>query len=333
MKQPIPIFLLCLSLLSGCAPAPEQTPAPASETPPAESASVCAVDTDAPSLAQDEVPDWVSCRIVDGAEEGELLLAELDHELNPHELSRHDGKSVYRLSLNGIRCEETAQPDGTVLAAALSNNGVSVYLDGQPAQPSDLRDGMNVEISFNGLVAECFPARLGEVWELRAYSIGTPQCPGGGYFDLCGLYLQVLCDLWQTDPGLNSDVSLAGLDLSQAPGELLESEKSALALRFGELHGVEVVEGTFEELAQEGYFSEVSSDPERPLYQWEDGCLFSISPSHDHDDEVYSGLPVLFFDAQKWCSPLGAYYFEDCSAVWPESGTWSGYKVGAEAIS
>ena len=39
------------------------------------------------------------------------------------------------------------------------------------------------------------------------------------------------------------------------------------------------------------------------------------------------------FDAQKWRSPLGAYYFGDCSALWPELGSWSGYKVGHEAIS
>lgn len=324
------IFLLCLSLLAGCAPAPE--PSPAAETPPGDVlTTICA--TDAPDLSQDEAPDWVSCRIVDGAEEGELLLAELDYPLNDRELYRHDGKSIYRLSLNGFRCEETVQPDGTVLAATMINNGISVYLDGEPAQPADLQDGMSVEISFNGTVMETFPAQLGEVYELHAYSIGTPQCPGGGYFDLCGLYLQVLDDLWNTDPGLNAGVSIAGLDLTETPGGLLESEKSALARRFGELHGVEVVEGTFDQLAEEGYFTQVSSDPERPLYQWEDGCLFSIETNHDHDGEVYAGLPVLFFDAQKWCSPLGAYYFGDCSAVWPEAGTWSGYKVGREAIS
>lgn len=328
MKKTIPVFLLCSALLAGCTPAPE--PSPAAETPPEESTTICAVDMDT-FLAQDEVPAWLSCRIVDGAEEGELLLAELDHSLNDHELTRHDGKSVYRLSLNGTRCREETLPDGGHLNAMLVNNGVSIYLDGEPAQPSDLKDGMSIELSFNGLVEESFPAQLGEVYELHAYSIGTPQCPGGGYFDICGLYLQVLDDLWNVDPGLNSDISMAGLDLSQAPGSLLDSEKAALAWRFGELHGVEVLQGTFEELAQEGYLTPVEEVPD--LYQWEDGCLFTISLNHDHEDEIYFGLPVLFFDAQKWCSPLGAYYFGDCSTVWPESGTWSGYKVGHQAIS
>lgn len=337
MKRTCCILTLCLALLAGCAPAAETQPTPApSGTPSPLETVTSGCQAYAPNLDQDEVPDWVSCRIVDGAEEGELLLAELDHPLNDRELYHHDGKSVYRLSLNGTRGKEEVQPDGTILSVDLANNGVSVYLDGEPAQLTDLRDGMSVEISFNGLVAETFPAQLGEAYELHAYSIGTSQCPGGGYFDLCGLYLQVLDDLWQKDPGLNSGITVAGLDLSQAPGELLESEKSALAWRFGELHGVEVVEGTFDELVEQDYITIVPNDPECdciPGPYWEDGCLFTISPSHAHDDEVYSGLPVLFFDAQKWCSPLGAYYFQDCSAAWPESGTWSGYNIGAEAIS
>lgn len=302
MKKIAFALALCLSLLAGCTPTPE--PSPAVETPP-----VAEPTPSLPTLSQDEVPDWVSCRIVDGAEEGELLLAELDYPLNERELNHYNGKSVYRLSLNGI----------------------AVYLDGQPAQPSDLKDGMSVEVSFNGMVLETFPAQLGDAYELHAYSIGTRQNPGGTCYDLCGLYLQVLDDLWEKDPGLNSDISVAGLDLSQAPGNLLDSEKSALCWRFGEKHEVEVIQGTYEELAEEGYLTAVDNIPD--LYQWEDGCLFSISPSHNHDDEIHFGLPTLFFDAQKWRSPLGAYFFGDCSAVWPESGTWSGYTVGQHAIS
>lgn len=334
MKRTLMLCLI-LTLLCACAPAageagptPGLTPGPA-QTP---AGGADGASTQPPSLARDEVPAWVACRIVDGAEEGELLLAELDGALNDHEDSRCDGKSVYRLSLSGERCREITLPDGETVNAMLANNGVALYLDGEPAELADLEDGMPVEISFNGFVAESFPAQLGEVYELHAYSIGSRQCPGGGLFDLCGLYLQVLDDLWEKDPGLNSGITTAGLDLSQAPGELLDSEKSALAWRFGELHGVEVVEGTYEELAEQGWFTAVSQDPERPLYQWEDGCLFSIRANESHQGEIYS-LPTLFFDAQKWRSPLGAYFLEDCSAGWPEMGTWTGYQIGAEAIS
>lgn len=306
---------LCLLLAACSAGSQGQIPPPAEPDgapPPAEDAPL--------SLAEDETPSYLSCRIVDGAEEGQLLLAALDGCLpGGHESVFNDGRGVFRLAAEDI----------------------PVYLDGRPASPADLRDGMPVEIAFNGQILETFPAQVGEIYSVAAYSIGQKQNPGGGYHDLCGLYLQVLNDLWETDSGLNEDISVAGLDLSQAPGGLLESEKAALAWRFGELHGVETVTGTFEELRDQGYFSPSSistpapaegEEPSAGWYQWEDGCLFTIGPRDGHNGEVYS-LPTLFFDAEKWRSPLGAYFFADCSCVWPEAGTWSGYTVGAQYIS
>ena len=65
---------------------------------------------------------------------------------------------------------------------------------------------------------------------------------------------------------------------------------------------------------------------------WEDGCLLTISPHETEEGEAWS-LPVLRFDADKWASSLGAYSFYDCTAVWPEVGTWSDYQVGSEMIS
>ncbi len=317
-KKTLPAALLALALLGGCA-------GPAGE-PPLEG------NTGTPDLPWEEAPARVSCRIVDGAGEGELLLAELDRPLTDGEDSRHDGKSVYRLSLAGEACREKPGPNGET-AAETELRPIAVYLDGRPATAADLTDGMPVEVVFLGAVEETFPARLGNPYELHAYSIGTAQNPGGGYYDLCGLYLQVLDDLWEKDPGLNDGITVAGLDLSEAPGGVLDSEKAALCWRFGETHGVETVAATFGELAEGGYLTPVSPEGETPLYRWEDGCLFTITADQSHEDEAYSGPPILFFDAQKWRSPLGAYYFGDCSALWPEMGSWSGYKVGHEAIS
>lgn len=318
MKKHFPplALCLCLALLTACG-APVESPAPpegggAAVSPPPEA--------DGPSLAEDETPAYLTCRIVDGAEEGNLLLAELDAPLSGGHEGRHDGKSVYRLCVT----EDTP-----------------VYLDGETASAGDLRDGMPLEIAFNGAVKEIFPAQLGEVYSISGYSIGTPQSPGGSYYDLCGLYLQALDDLWERDPGLNENISLASLDLSQAPGELLESEQSALRWRFGELHGIEVLDLTFEELRDQGYLTASSLSTPAPeegedfshlWYQWEDGCLFSIRANGSHGAECYA-LPVLFFDVEKWRTPLAAYCLYDCSALWPESGTWDSYKIGSEMIS
>ena len=294
----------CLCLLSACGGAlsAEQL-APVGMEPPAADPGASAL-----SLAEDEEPTILTCRIVDGAETGELLLAELGEGL-------YGGTGVYRLSLGDI----------------------SVLLDGEAADASALEDGMTVGISFNGAVGETVPARFGEVYSVSGWSVGTEKNPGGSCYDLCGLYLQVLDDLWQKDAGLNENISLAGLDLSAAPGGLTDSEQAAVAWRFGELHGVEVLTGTFEELEEQGYFTAEplgEGAPEGAAFvRWEDGCLFSIKPNEGHEGEAYAGLPVLFFDAEKWRSSLGAYCFYDCSAVWPEMGTWSGYQIGSEMIS
>ena len=297
------ILALCL-LLTACAPAAETPESPARTEGPAAPADPAGVP---PSLAEDEEPTVLTCRVVDGAEDGNLLLAELDEGL-------YGGTGVYRLNVKDV----------------------PVTLDGEAAEPSVLEDGMAVDVAFNGHVLESFPAQLGEVYSVSAWSRGRGRNGGGTTFDLCGLYLQVLDDLWQKDPALNEDVSQIALDLSQAPGELTEGEKLALVHRFGELHGVEAFAATFEELKEQGYLtSEPLGDgaPEGAAFvRWEDGCLFSITPSEDHEGESYS-LPTLFFNAEKWRSSLGAYGFYDCSAGWGQVSTWNGYQIGSEMIS
>lgn len=297
------ILALCL-LLTGCAPAAETPESPARTEGPAAPADPAGVP---PSLAEDEEPTVLTCRVVDGAEDGNLLLAELDEGL-------YGGTGVYRLNVKDV----------------------PVTLDGEAAEPSVLEDGMAVDVAFNGHVLESFPAQLGEVYPVSAWSRGRGRNGGGTMFDLCGLYLQVLDDLWKKDPALNGDVSQIALDLSQAPGELTEGEKTALVHRFGELHGVEAFAATFEELKEQGYLTSEplgNGAPEGAAFvRWEDGCLFSITPSEDHEGESYS-LPTLFFNAEKWRSSLGAYGFYDCSAAWPESGTWNSYQIGSEMIS
>ena len=297
------ILALCL-LLTGCAPAAETPESPARTEGPAAPADPAGVP---PSLAEDEEPTVLTCRVVDGAEDGNLLLAELDEGL-------YGGTGVYRLNVKDV----------------------PVTLDGEAAEPSVLEDGMAVDVAFNGTVLESVPAQLGEVYSVSAWSRGRGRNGGGTMFDLCGLYLQVLDDLWQKDPGLNEDVSQIALDLSQAPGELTEGEKLALVHRFGELHGVEAFAATFEELKEQGYLTpEPLGDgaPEGAAFlHWEDGCLFSITPNEDHEGESYS-LPTLFFNAEKWRSSLGAYGFYDCSAGWGQVSTWNGYQIGSEMIS
>lgn len=285
---------LCLCLLAGCGSRrPAESPPDAPETPSAEA--------------------YLSCRIVDGAESGSLLLAELDAPLDSAHGGLADGLGVYHLSVT----EDTP-----------------VFLDGQPAGPDVLRDGMPVEIAFNGEIQESYPAGLGQIQALSAWSPGTEQSPGGGFYDLCGLYLQVLEDLWAEDSGLNaSGVNMVSVDLSQAPGGLLESERQAIAWRFGELHGAEPLTASYEELVDQGFITgEPLEGSDAKFMEWKDGILFSITANEDHAGASHS-LPALFFNAEKWRSSLGAYMLHDCSCLWPELGTWESYQVESQMIS
>lgn len=297
------LFLAACGGASGTCSLPAEEDAPSPSEDPAQLTTPCA-DPDDEVTCGPGVPYSMVCRIVDGAEEGSLLLAEL-----PTAGLIPSGGSVYRLSVKDIE----------------------VWLDGEKADSSVLEDGMPIHISYRGPILETYPAQISEVLTIEAYSLGSEQNPVGGYYDLCGLYLQVLDDLWEKDSGLNSGAELVSVDLSEAPGGLTDSEKSAIAWRFGELHGVTALQATMEELKEGGYLTETKMSETTSFYEWEDGVYCSIT-DNSQEGEVFS-LPALKFTAHKWRTPLGAYWLSDCSAVWPEFGAWSSYDIGAEMIS
>ena len=249
-----------------------------------------------------------SLRIVDGAETGQLVLA------------GERASDVYTLDMQDIK----------------------VVLDGKKSDASALEDGMMAEIVHSGWIQTTYPGTFSDVYEVRVYSLGSEKNPGGSYYDLCGLYLQVLEDLWNADAGLNNEIQYISVDLTDAPGNLTEGENAAIAWIFGGRHGVEALTLTSEELKEQGYYTEIvytgtglpmSADDNRPkAYMWDDGVLFTIIDNMGQDAATYS-LPVIKFNAWKWRTPLGAYFFSDCSAVWPQMGTWSSYNIEHEMIS
>ena len=264
-KNALLSLVLVLILLAGCAAGGGQDEAGGTPTPPAESSS--------PSIPADAVE--MTCRIVDGAEEGTLLLAE-------GEDGPYGGTGIYTLSVGDI----------------------PVTVDGQAG--GVLTDGMLVTVCWNGFVAESYPAQLGEVYSLTASSEDTD--------DRCGLYLQVLADLWEVDPGLNESLEELAVDFF-ALLDLSQSEKAALTWAFGGAHGLSPITGTWEELVDWGHI-----DGETLTWSGR-GCLFTLA------GDAESG-----FTAQKWASGLGAYFFNDCTAQQGEDGSWS-YTVGSESIA
>lgn len=220
------------------------------------------------------------------------------------------------------RLVDGAGGDTLVLAAqdeagevyTLAPQGVPVTLDGRPAQPDELRDGMLVTVVWDGCAETVWPARFGEVYALEAKSEDAD--------DRCGLILEVFEDLWQEDTGLNGEINILGFDIDAALLPL-NSERMAVAWVFSCRHGTgaEFVMGTWQQLVDEGYI-----DGE-DLY-WKDGLLFCFSGAEDGAETEEK----LFFNAQKWRSGLGALFFLNCTADRDRSGGWS-YEPGGFAIS
>ena len=208
-------------------------------------------------------------------------------------------------------CRVITAEDGQFLLAGADGdrNIYTASVDGN----GDFQPGTLVEVTYDGSIMETWPARFGGVSAVEIFE--------GGFDDRCALYLQVLEDLWETDSGLNGDVTYIGVDLSQT--SLSESERAAVAWTFAERHGGELVTGTFDELAEQGYI-------DRETLYWKDGILFSVTEKET--EGTYNLTPVTF-DAEKWRSGLGAYFFCDCTAVQSADGHWDGYSVGSEAIS
>ncbi len=153
-------LLLCAALLAGCG-AGAGGPGSAAGSGP-----------DEPSGGE---TGGLLCRIVDGAAEGELLLA----------AQRGEGDALYRLTVG-----DTA-----------------VLLDGQPADAGQLRDGMLLTVEYTGSVLETYPAMLEGVTALRAVTAGQN--------DRCGLVLQAFEDLWAEDSGLNGDIAYMGFEIGE----------------------------------------------------------------------------------------------------------------------
>ena len=240
-------------------------------------------------------------RLVDAGSGGEpSILAGLNGR--PGDVYALDLFSVEDLTIEGYTLEEMALLDWSPMPGAL------------------------VEITWDGVALETYPMQFG--------AVASACILEEGFDDLCRLYLDVLNDLWEVDPGLNAEIAELGVDLSVT--SLAASEQSAVTYAFGMEHGLMPVEGTYQELVEAGYI-----DGENLI--WEDGCLFSIKETQD-ENPVTINLPAfgpgdempdyngVRFDAEKWRSGLGAYFFSDCTAV-SADGHWGDYTVGAEYIS
>lgn len=159
-----------------------------------------------------------------------------------------------------------------------------------------LLPGMIVEIGFDGTVLETWPAQI----HVDSVTVKERQT------DYFTLYYQILEDILREDEGLNSDVSKFGFDLSGVTA-LSEAEKDLLSFEFSSAHEMEALQGTVQELMDEGIIDE------EQLY-WEDGVHFKIEEEKVEDGKVE-------FSVEKWRSGLGAVGYENTASK-DANGQW-----------
>ena len=287
--------ILCLCLLAGCG----RTDSTGNTCRTAEAPGESMVSDTMGGSGEKAVSAGETFRIIQ--EQPENLL-----------LAKTDGNSadVYTLSLRDVEL--------TLDGNAFDRNEPGAY----QSFPDGTLTGALVEVACD-LVLETYPGQLGEVTAVNIRS--------DGFDDRCALYLRVLNDLWAVDEGLNSDITMLSVDLSQTG--LSDSEQAAVAWAFGGEHGIsQVLSLNYEQLAAEGYLTGADPDSDG-IPCWEDGCLFTITEQETEDNELNGARNTVTFDAQKWRSALGAYFFTDCTASRDAQGHWGDYTVGAAAIS
>ena len=287
--------MLCLCLLAGCG----RTDSTGNTCRAEEGSGESMVSDTMGGSSEKAVSAGETFRIIQEQPEN-LLLAKADG--GPGD--------VYTLSLRDVEL--------TLDGNAFDRNEPGAYQD----LPGKTLTGALVEVAYD-LVLETYPGQLAEVTAVNIRS--------DGFDDRCALYLRVLNDLWAVDEGLNSDITMLSVDLSQTG--LSDSEQAAVAWAFGGEHGIsQVLSLNYEQLAAEGYLTGADPDSDG-IPCWEDGCLFTITEQETGDNELNGARNTVTFDAQKWRSALGAYFFTDCTASRDAQGHWGDYTVGAAAIS
>ena len=163
--------------------------------------------------------------------------------------------------------------------------------DAAYATDTPLAPGMVVDVFYDGLVQETYPATIAK--PARIALTDTED-------DLVGFYVGVLKEIYEYDPALNSEIDKLAFDLSET-ANLSESEKAALAYRMGCEYGMETLSGTYEGLCEQGYIDKEN------LY-FPDGLLFQINQVEQKSETEFT------FSLSKWRSGTGAVGMDDCTA-------------------
>ncbi|MBH1940811.1 DUF3221 domain-containing protein [Mobilitalea sibirica] len=160
-----------------------------------------------------------------------------------------------------------------------------------------------IKIYYGGEIMESYPAQI------RATSIERI-----GVNVLLDGYLALIDDIYNIDTGLNHDITTIAFDTTQW-SNISQTEKELMFTLVQEEYGMEVIEGTFEELAEEGII-------DKENLNFEKGILIKIS-----NIEYNEKKKTITCAIEKWRSGLGAIGAEDVKAKY-DDGDWDITKQG-----
>ena len=186
---------------------------------------------------------------------------------------------------------------------AVNSTDVVLNVEGEEISLNDLRVGDLVEIIYNGVILESYPAQISSYRiQLKEESL------------LINGYMALIDDIYQEDSALNSDITILAIDTTDMTN-ITEIEKQRLFIKLQDKYGLEVVEGTFDELVKEGLI-----DKDNLLF--DEGVLIKIKkPIYDEKKNC------LKCGTKKWRSGTGAIGSDDVTAQY-DGTTWKITKKG-----
>jgi hypothetical protein len=174
---------------------------------------------------------------------------------------------------------------------------------GTTIKTEDLVVGDILVITYNGVILESYPAQ-----------ITATKVEKVDHNNLIDGYLALIDDIYREDNGLNNDIKTIALDTSEWIN-LTDIEKEMILAKVRVAYGLEIIEGTYEELAEQKIV-----DSENLLFP--DGILIKISKiTYDENkEEIKCAI-------SKWRSGDGAIGADDVTAVL-KSNIWEITKEG-----
>lgn len=170
-------------------------------------------------------------------------------------------------------------------------------LDGSIIDRQELKPGDLVRISYSGGIRESYPAQLSaSLVELTGRNI------------LIDAYIALIDDIYNEDPGLNDGITMMALN-TLGWSSVSDIDKEIIFSLLKTSYGLDIVEGTFDELAKQGLIDE------EKLY-FEKGILIVIK-NFEYNEKKKS----ISCSIEKWRSGLGAAGSEQVTAEYRD-GKW-----------